>query len=151
MAKFRVMDKGKYIKDFDGWIEKKKKSHYQDFKPPLFKERDIWWVSIGVNVGFEEDGKHDKYLRPVLVLRKFNRELFLGVPMSTKLKDNKYYVTVTVGGRTVSVLISQIRAFSAKRIEDKLAEIDRGDFEKVKGEVIKMISFSLPPKQESRG
>ena len=117
----------------------------------MFKERDIWWVSVGVNVGYEEDGKHEKYLRPVLVLRKFNRDLFLGVPMSTKLKENPYYVKVTVKNQAVSVLISQIRAFSAKRIEDKLAEIDSNDFKKVRYEVTKMISFSPLPKQESRG
>ncbi len=79
----------------------------------MFKERDIWWTSIGVNVGFEEDGKHEKFIRPVLVLKKFNRMLFLGVPMSTKFKDNKYYFKVTVKGKNVSILISQIRVFSA--------------------------------------
>lgn len=140
-----------YIKDFDGWIIKKKDYHYRKILPPMFKERDIWWVSIGVNVGFEEDGKHEKFIRPVLVLRKFNRELFLGIPMSTKIKDNPYYVQVSVQEETVSVLISQIRVFSAKRMQDKLAELDKGELEKVKNEVIKMISFSPPPKQRSRG
>lgn len=139
------------IKDFDGWIEKKKDCHYKSAMPPMFKERDIWWVSIGINVGFEEDGKHEKFIRPVLVLRKFNRDLFLGVPMSTKLKENPYYIKVTVGRRVVSALISQVRSFSAKRIEDKLAEIDKNDFRKVKDAVVKMISFSLPQKRESRG
>lgn len=140
-----------YFKDFETWIIKKKDLHNRLAVPPLFKERDIWWVSIGVNVGYEEDGKHDKYIRPVLVLRKFNRELFLGVPMSTKLKDNPYYKVVTVNGRLVSVLISQLRVFSAKRIQDKMAELDKGDFQRIKDEIVRMISFSLSPKRESRG
>lgn len=139
------------MKDFDGWIEKKKGCHYKTSLPPMFKERDIWWVSIGINVGFEEDGKHDKYIRPVLIIRKFNRDLFLGIPMSTRLKDNPYYIKVTVNKQVISVLISQIRTFSARRIQDKLAEIDTKDFKKVKESVVKMISFSLPRKQESRG
>ena len=117
----------------------------------MFKERDIWWISIGINIGFEEDGKHERYLRPVLILKKFNRDLFLGIPMSTKIKDNRYYISVSVNNQTVSALISQIRVFSAKRMQDKLAELDKGDFEKVKIEVIKMISFSPLPKQGSRG
>lgn len=139
------------MKDFDGWIEKKKGCHYKTSLPPMFKERDIWWVSIGINVGFEEDGKHDKYIRPVLIIRKFNRDLFLGIPMSTRLKDNPYYIKVTVNKQVVSVLISQIRTFSARRIQDKLAEIDTKDFKKVKESVVKMVSFSPPRKQESRG
>ena len=140
-----------YKKDFDGWITKKKEYHYREILPPMFKERDIWWISIGINIGFEEDGKHERYLRPVLILKKFNRDLFLGIPMSTKIKDNRYYISVSVDNQTVSALISQIRVFSAKRMQDKLAELEKGDFEKVKIEVIKMISFSPLPKQGSRG
>lgn len=146
-----MSDIQKYTKDFDGWIAKKKEYHYREALPPMFKERDIWWVSIGINVGFEEDGKHERYLRPVLVIRKFNRELFLGIPMSTKIKDNRYYIQVSVGDEIVSALISQIRVFSAKRMQDKLAELDGGDFERIKNEVVKMISFSPSPKQGSRG
>lgn len=109
-----INNKKEHPKDFDNWINKKKDCHYKTAKPPMFKERDIWWVSIGVNVGFEEDGKHEKFIRPVLVLRKFNRFMFLGIPMSTRNKDNSYYVKVTVKERIVSVLTSQIRVFRAQ-------------------------------------
>jgi mRNA interferase MazF len=140
-----------YPKDFDGWIKKKKDCHYQTSVPPLFRERDIWWVSVGVNVGFEEDGKNDNYVRPVLVVKKFNREIFLGIPMSTKLKDNKYYVPVSVKQETVSVMISQLRVFSSKRIWNKLAELDEGDFFRVLEEVGKFFVLPFPQKQEGRG
>ena len=120
-----------FEKDFDNWIIKKKDCHYVVKVPPLFKERDIWWISVGVNVGFEEDGKNENFARPVLIVKKFNREIFLGVPMSTKIKDNKYYVPVTVKGNTVSVMTSQIRVFSSKRILYKLAEIDNSDFKRI--------------------
>lgn len=128
---------------------KKKDLHNKQAVPPLFKERDIWWVSVGVNVGFEEDGKDSNYVRPVLIVKKFNREIFLGVPMSTKLKDNKYYVPVTVKKNLVSVMISQIRVFSSKRIWNKLAELDEGDFSKVLEELRKF--FILPPQKRGRG
>lgn len=62
--------------------------------------------------------------------------------MSTKLKDNKYYIKVDVQQRMVSVLISQIRVFSSRRIEGKLAELDQKDFARIKNEVIKMLNFS---------
>lgn len=140
-----------FLKDFDGWIEKKKLSHYQVKTPPLFKERDIWWVSIGVNVGFEEDGKNGNFVRPVLIVKKFNRELFLGIPMSTKLKDNKYYVPVSVKQRTVSVMISQLRVFSSKRMWNKLTELDEGDFFRVLEEIEKFFILPFRPKPEGRG
>jgi hypothetical protein len=28
-------------------------------------ERDVWWCSLGVNVGVEADGKHGNFERPV--------------------------------------------------------------------------------------
>lgn len=140
-----------FPKDFDGWIEKKKESHYKNSISPLFKERDIWWISVGVNVGFEEDGKHDNFVRPVLIVKKFNRELFLGVPMSTKLKDNMYYVPVSVKGETVSVMTSQLRVFSSKRIWNKLSEMDEGDFFRVLEEISKFFVLPFSPKREGRG
>lgn len=140
-----------FPKDFDGWIEKKKESHYKTSIPPLFKERDIWWVSVGVNVGYEEDGKHDSFVRPVLIVKKFNRELFLGIPMSTKVKDNIYYVPVSVKGETVSVMTSQLRVFSSKRIWNKLSEMDEGDFFRVLEAISKFFVLPFPPKREGRG
>jgi mRNA interferase MazF len=140
-----------YAKNFEGWITKKRVLHEKISASPMFKERDIWWVSVGVNVGFEEDGKQENFVRPVLVVRKFNREMFLGIPMSTKLKDNKYYIPVTVKAKFVSVMISQIRVFSAKRIFNKLAEMDDGDFVRVLEEVRGLFNLPFLPKQEGRG
>ena len=140
-----------FPKEFDKWVQKKKDCHFKSKTPPLFNERDIWWVSVGVNVGFEEDGKNENFVRPVLVIKKFNRELFLGVPMSTKLKDNKYYIPVSVKKQTVSVMISQLRVFSSKRIWNKLAELDEGDFFRVLEEVSKFFVLPFPQKREGRG
>lgn len=140
-----------YIKEFDKWIKKKKEYNLRKVTASFFNEREIWWVSTGVNVGFEEDGKNDNFSRPVLVIKKFNNELFLGVPLSTKLKDNKYYVQISVKGRIVSAMTSQIRAFSSKRIWDKLAVLDDGDFLKINEEISKFFIFPFLPKQEGHG
>lgn len=137
-----------YLKDFDGWIAKKKKTDAIKSRAPYFRERDIWWVSVGVNVGFEEDGKNGNFVRPVLVIKKFNQELFMGLPMSTKLKNNKYYLPVSMQGRKVSVLISQLRVFSSKRIWNKLGELDTADFVKV---VRYLRENILPPLARGRG
>ena len=143
-------DNTDYPKDFDGWNTKKKECHYKETVPPMFKEKDIWWISVGVNIGFEEDGKNDNFVRPVLVLKKFNREIFIGVPLTTKIKENIYYVPITVKQRTVSAMISQIRVFSTKRFWNKLAELDTNDYSRVLEEIREF--FVLPPlKQRSRG
>src|SRR3972149_11433241 len=49
-----------------------------------FQEREIWWCSLGCNIGYEQDGKHELFERPVLIVRKFNADLFWGLPLSSK-------------------------------------------------------------------
>jgi len=134
-----------YIKEFDKWINKKKFIHNKQSLPPFFKERDIWWASI------EEDGKNDNFVRPVLIVKKFNNEIFLGVPLSTKLKDNKYYIQISVTDKTVSALISQLRVLSSRRIWNKLAELDKGDYSIVLTEIKNLFILPFLPKQEGRG
>ena len=44
----------------------------------IFKNREIFWLQLGCNIGFETNGKGDEFLRPILVLRKFSKDSFLG-------------------------------------------------------------------------
>lgn len=133
-------------KDFDSWNIFKKNLDLKKTRPPFFKERDIWWTSIGINIGFEENGKSKVFTRPVLILRKFSQDMFIGLPMSTKLKKNDYYVPVTLQGKTVSILTSQIRTFSSKRIWNKLGELDPVDFRKIQKHILEL--FYLSPRRE---
>ena len=60
-------------KDFDTWNALKKHIHQKRFLA-FVHAREVWWCSLGLNVGTEQDGKHTAFERPVLILRKFNRE-----------------------------------------------------------------------------
>lgn len=39
-------------KDFQGWHQVKEKLDLLK-NPPTFQEREIWWCSIGMNIGYE--------------------------------------------------------------------------------------------------
>ncbi len=125
-------------KDFENW-GKLKVSLNQREEFPTFQMRDIWWCSIGVNVGHETDGKNEFFNRPVLVLRKFNKHLFLGVPLTTKIKQNPFYIEITVYSRQQCAMISQLRTYESKRLTRKLARLDDADFNVVRESVKKMI------------
>ena len=103
------------------------------------KEGEVYWCSLGLNVGDEENGKGAGYRRPILVLKKFNNNIFLGVPLSTKNKNNKYYTKVTLKDTVQSAMISQIRIIDTKRLSDKIGYIKKEDLASVKSNISKMI------------
>ena len=75
-------------KDFKKWHEKKAAIHTEGQRV-FFHEREVWWCSLGANIGFEQDGKGEKFARPVLVFKKFNKEVFRAIPLTLQTKKKK--------------------------------------------------------------
>ena len=117
-----------FVKRFRAWNKLKIKLNMQQSLPAGYKERDIWWVSVGHNIGVEEDGKGNTFNRPVLVVRGFNRYMFWGVPLSTTNKDGKYYHKFVVNGKTSTALLSQMRVYDTKRLISKYGMAGKHDF-----------------------
>ena len=123
-------------KDFDLWNSQKKKIEGIATRV-FFKERQVWFCSLGTNVGDEEDGKGPNHERPILIIKKFNNSIFLGLPLSTKIKDNnKFYYKINVKDVEASAMISQIRLLDAKRLKRKVCFIEQDEFENLKNEII---------------
>ena len=113
-------------KRFDEWNEKKKEAHYLN-KPPIYHEREIWWVMIGENVSSEINGKGKDFLRPVLVIRKYGN-LFFGVPLSSQIHHGIWYDRFKCRNRTQCALLSQAGRLSANRLRYKMGRISTIDF-----------------------
>ena len=93
-------------KDFDTWNTLKKSIHQKRFLA-FVHAREVWWCPLGLNVGTEQDGKHVACERPVLILRKFNRESVLIAPITSQLKRTPYHARFTHDGVEYAVIISQ--------------------------------------------
>jgi len=126
-------------KDFDVWNKEKKNLHYGDFEELLFHEREIWWCSIGVNIGDEQDGKNELFERPILVIKKFNRKLAWVLPMSAKPKEGKYYFKLEHDGKIFNVILSQLRLLSVKRFHRFVRKISPNQFSEIKQELISFL------------
>jgi mRNA interferase MazF len=113
-----------YIKNFEEWNTKKQSIEKSTFSPAYFSEGEVWWLSIGINIGCEEDEKSQDYSRPVLIVKKFNNQIFIGIPLTTQRKDNPYYIPISFGQKTGSAMISQIRSFSSKRLTRKMGKLE---------------------------
>lgn len=117
------------MKDFLDWNNKK--IIINKNKRPYFKEREVWFVNLGVNIGFEQDGVGEKYMRPVLIFKKFNKEIFWGIPLTRKIKNIIYYINLETSPES-SVIISQIRLLDAKRLSHKINTINKIKFYEIK-------------------
>jgi len=127
-----------YIKHFDRWF--KIKPHLDSLsKYPKFQEGDVWWCHLGENVGHEECGKGNKFLRPVIIFKKFNSRIFFGIPTSSKLKDSPFYRPIIIKGIRVSVLMSQLRLFDVKRLLYKQGKISPSELNYLKKDFIKFL------------
>lgn len=88
---------------------------------------------MGANIGFEQDGKGESFSRPILVLKKFNPFIFWAIPLSTKFKNNPYYMECTSQkGEKRMAIISQIRLMSVKRLTDKIGVIEEVSFKTIR-------------------
>jgi mRNA interferase MazF len=129
-------------KDFDCWNNKKKIVDKKDMEDIFFKEREIWWCHLGLNIGFEQDGKNDDFRRPVLVFKKFNKETFWAIPLTTKNKKGKYYFSFRVVSSDIdnTASLSQIRLIDSKRLIDKLGYISETDYLGIKDKIKSIIN-----------
>ncbi|MGB5792469.1 type II toxin-antitoxin system PemK/MazF family toxin [Poseidonibacter sp.] len=130
------------MKNYDKWNEVKKEASNQS-NYFTFKVREIYWLKVGYNIGYEVYGKGDDYLRPVLILRKFSKESFLGIPLTSSIKDNIFHYGFTPINKEKKnyAMLSQIKLFSSKRIHDKMGKISVEDFEKLKNNLKELIGL----------
>lgn len=119
-------------KDFDKWNKAKKSIHAKEERL-FFREGEIWWVNLGINIGFEIDGKGEEYTRPVIVVKKYNQYSFLALPLSTSKKIHKYHVSVgVVANKEAIANLSQMRNIDSKRLARKIGHMTRELFQEIK-------------------
>ncbi len=118
------------MKDFDRWnvlkkgLDKRLFNHY-------FHEREVWWCSVGINVGNEIDGKKNIFGRPVLIIKKFNKTTALIVPLSSSIIKHYYNFSFSHEGRNYSARLSQVRVISTSRLVKIIYTIDRSLFDQI--------------------
>jgi UDP-N-acetylbacillosamine transaminase len=118
-------------KDFDEWNVVKKELSKKEEKF-FFKEGDIWWVSLGKNLGTESYGKGEIFRRPVLVIKKLNSNSCIVLPLTSKFKNGTWFTDISFQNETKTVLLYQIKMINTKRFQRRLGVLDDNDFKKVK-------------------
>ena len=120
------------MKRFLEWIGLKEKLHETNHRPPHVSERDMWWASVGENIGSEMNGKSARFSRPVLILKKLAHGFYLVAPTTTQRRDGTWYVHVRLSDQDEFVCLNQVRTIDYRRLHSKLGQIDTDNFKTVK-------------------
>lgn len=102
-------------KQFEEWNRLKQKIEINR-KPLIFHEGEVWFCSVGINVGREQDGKNKYFERPILIVRKFNSEMFWAVPLTSKLKETIFHHSFVRNGRLQIAILSQLSLTDVGRL-----------------------------------
>ena len=102
--------------EFNNWNRLKQNINTKNVKINI-KERSIYFISMGQNIGTESYGKGELFLRPVIVYKKLSKNNFLGIPLTSKVKEGSYYFTFNrKNGKQNSAMLNQIKVFDSKRV-----------------------------------
>ena len=122
-------------KKFDEWNEIKKKTDSINRKIGL-KPREIYWLKMGENIGYEQSGKGNNFARPAIVIKKLNKDLFLGIPTSTTFREeSNFFYPFEYQDKDKNIIIKatalivQLKVFSIKRVMNKIGMMSKSDFE----------------------
>ena len=125
--------------EFDQW-NKNKKDIETNKNRPLFHEREIWFISLGLNIGSEQNGKGSRFLRPIIIIKKFNNNIFWALPTTKKRRNGiYYYICEYKKGVSTTALVSQLRIFDGKRLQYKIGDITEIDFEEIRKRIISFL------------
>lgn len=118
-------------KDFDTWNHIKKKTNAENTR--LYTVREIWWCRLGVNVGTEQDGSDENFVRPVLIIRDLGPSACVVVPLTTSPRAHALRITIgQVDGKQARANISQLRVIDTRRLGEKICFLGKPQFDSVR-------------------
>ena len=73
----------------------------------------------------------EDFSRPLLVVKKFTRDIFWGIPLTTKVKKVDFRIRFNLGEVENDLLILQMRNYDRKRLIRKIGVMPKDDFKKL--------------------
>ena len=130
------------MEEYDKWNEIKKDTQI-DKKLRLFKRRDIFFIKMGQNIGYEQNGKGSNFVRPIVVLKKITNNMFIGIPLSSQIKYGSWFYEFEFNTKNrISkniAIIPQLKMYSSQRLLNKISVMPKEKFNELKQKVINFI------------
>jgi mRNA-degrading endonuclease toxin of MazEF toxin-antitoxin module len=107
------------IKEYSKWFELKPKINSTENSSEIVpKVGQIWWCSLGLNIGIEIDGKNELFERPVFIFRVFSKDHIVIFPIASEVNATGFSIPISDSHMDVfgNILLSQIRTISTTRL-----------------------------------
>lgn len=128
------MSQKPHIKDFDSWNHEKQKINSKEISEKrFFHEGEIWWGSLGINIGSEQDGKNELFERPLLIVKKFHQGSVWVIPLTSEKRSDGFHYFLN-NSQSYAIL-SQLRLVSTKRMRRYVRKINKEELYKVVDQV----------------
>lgn len=134
-----------HVKRFLEWIGLKEKLDSKISTAPFVSEGEVWWASLGENVGYEINGKSKDFTRPILIFRKLSNGFYFVIPLTTKIHTGTWYVNYKQAGVDITACLHQARSIDYRRLHRRLGELDQLNFLQVQNGFQKLYLKISPP------
>ena len=125
--------------NYDKWNDVKKITNNEKLQVG-FKQRDIFNVRVGQNIGFEQNGKGKEFVRPVLIYKGLNKNMFIGIPLTTTVREGSFFYEFNfIENKKSIAILAQAKLFSSKRLLNKIGMINKDDFKNLKRKYLKLL------------
>ena len=127
-------------KNFDKWNKLKKEIEKQEINQ-FFKEWEIWWVTVWLNLKQESCWKWDNFRRPVLIIKKLSSKIFIWIPLSSKIKSWTWFAKYKQNWIESTALLYQIKMFDNIRFQRRIWVMDDNDFMQIKKKLKNLLNL----------
>ena len=124
------------MKRFLEWIGLNEKLHKATHRPPLVSEREIWWSSVGENIGSEIDGKSSLFSRPVIIYKKLAHGFYFVIPTTTKLRSGTWYIKFRQNDKEMTACLHQARAIDHRRLSSKIGTLREDKIKEIQNSLV---------------
>jgi mRNA interferase MazF len=126
---------------FDIWNQEKQKLD-TNYRTLLFKEGEIWWCSLGMNIGEEIYGKGSEFSRPVIILKKLSNNSCVVLPVTSQARSGTWYFTFNSNKQDRCAILNQIKFISANRLIKRESQMTISVFRELKKSVARLLGLS---------
>lgn len=133
------------MKKFFEWILLKEKLDSTTSTAPFVSEGDIWWISLGENIGQEMGGRNEFFSRPAIIFKKLAKNLYLIVPLTTQEHIGNWFHSFVANGRIQYACLHQVRVIDHRRLRARLGKMGTNDFLELAKAFSELYINSPPP------